>query len=251
MQTVLPQIDVIDANTGAVALHRYRLFDHEVLSRKLVAAAYDERHRDSNGADYGDKGWHSMESLHLEARYAELLAVFDAAVARCWASAGWSAASHPWQPSALWVNISGPGTRTPEHAHWAHAGSVFSGVYYASVPSGSGNFRARSKDMYCATMGSYELAELTPFEVSYWLDFEPKPGELILMPNWLWHSVGVNRSAEDRIAWTVMFQLSHPIPRERGSGWRTSDAHPRWHAIIAEEPPGESKPRRRVNAPSR
>lgn len=243
MFTASIELQAVDHGGTAFPIRRYRLRDHQELSESLCEAAYDERRKDATGVHYGDNGWHSVDALHTDTRYAPLIAVFDAAIAAQWESVGWSRETHPWTPSALWANISPPGAHTPEHAHWGHAGSLFGAVYYASVPPASGSFRARSKDLHCSSIGGCELSEFIPFEVAYWTEFEPRAGDLIVFPNWLWHSVSPNRSEHDRIAWTVLYQLSRPIGKTRGAAWQTSDAHPRWRQIVAQDsaPPSTAR----------
>jgi uncharacterized protein (TIGR02466 family) len=228
-------LEEICAQALAMPVYRYRVKNHDALSDAMIRAAYHERVKDATGVNYqGETTWHSAGRLHLDPAYEPLLEVLDAAIALRWQSVGWDRARNPWSVHAMWVNIATPGDLTIEHMHWGHARTAFGCVYYAKVPPGSGSLRARSSDKYCASIGGYSLTEYLPFNVKHWVDIEPEPGEIILFPNWLWHSVTSNRSQGDRIAYTALFRMPVEIVgRENDEKvWRTTDEHPDWRDLV-------------------
>jgi uncharacterized protein (TIGR02466 family) len=228
-------IEPVSTAPVGVPLFHYRLRDCDALNQRLVEAAHAERQRDSSGIKYGGDAWHSADKLHQVGTYSDLLATLDAAIGLRWQEVGWTPERMPWSVGALWVNITPPGTTTPEHAHFGHAKTMFGVVYYARVPPGSGNLRARSRDMYCSTIGEVTLTDYAPFNVPYWLEVEPHDGDIIILPNWLWHAVTVNRSQDERVAWTALYHVPQLVQNKKGTGFSTTDVHPDWHTLIAND----------------
>lgn len=84
-----------------------------------------------------------------------------------------------YSTNEYWFNIAGPGESTGRHNHKDEA--VISGVFYLKVPENSGDLRFHLDD---------EGEVIVP----------AKEGEMVLFPADLDHSVGVNRSGEERIS---------------------------------------------------
>jgi len=117
--------------------------------------------------------------------------------------------------TGCWANINPTGGLNSSHCH---PNNFLSGVYYVSVPKGSGRI---------------EFADPRPQAtvifppVKHWNRFngnkvviEAKVGRLILFPAWLNHSVAVNRTPHERVSlsFNVMFSsfteaMSKPLWR--------------------------------------
>ncbi len=115
--------------------------------------------------------------------------------------------------TACWANINPKGSLNTSHTH---PNNYLSGVYYVSVPKGTGVIvfgdpREAAGAILPKVKGynAYNGNEAT---------FEIKAGRFILFPSYLRHGVPVNRSEEDRvsIAYNIMFsaftqEMSRPL----------------------------------------
>jgi uncharacterized protein (TIGR02466 family) len=94
--------------------------------------------------------------------------------------------------TGAWSNIESPGDYVRVHMHpW----SVFSGVYYLKCDDRSGDIflvdpRPGAGALYWPTN---EVAERGA------INFEPRPGLLLLFPSWLEHYTDPNGSEEERV----------------------------------------------------
>lgn len=101
--------------------------------------------------------------------------------------------------SNSWININQPNTYNSLHDH---PKCYFSFVYYAKVPSNSGNinFYHPSPTIEHTWEGNH-FKDNRDIEDSVCLRVwkEPVDGLLVMFPSWLKHSVDMNKSNEDRI----------------------------------------------------
>jgi len=103
--------------------------------------------------------------------------------------------------TGCWGNVSAPGANHHQHSH---PNNYLSGCYYLQADEGANTItfydpKPRQNIRPPMRGPSIETAEEIHMAI--------EPGDLILFPNWLVHSVGENRSARDRIsiAFNVMF----------------------------------------------
>ena len=103
--------------------------------------------------------------------------------------------------TGCWGNVSAPGANHHQHSH---PNNYLSGCYYLQADEGANTItfydpKPRQNIRPPMRGPSIETAEEIHMNI--------EPGDLILFPNWLVHSVGENRSARDRIsiAFNVMF----------------------------------------------
>ncbi len=103
--------------------------------------------------------------------------------------------------TGCWGNVSAPGA---DHHQHSHPNNYLSGCYYLQAEEGANTItfydpKPRQNIRPPMHGPSIETAEEIHMQI--------EPGDLILFPNWLVHSVGENRSARDRIsiAFNVMF----------------------------------------------
>ena len=103
--------------------------------------------------------------------------------------------------TGCWGNVSSPGASHHQHSH---PNNYLSGCYYLQADEGANTItfydpKPRQNIRPPMSGPSIETAEEIHMKI--------EPGDLILFPNWLVHSVGENCSARDRIsiAFNVMF----------------------------------------------
>lgn len=97
----------------------------------------------------------------------------------------------------VWASVHEDGSEHPLHVH---ADALISGVYFVSVPDGSGPFTVADPRGYDRLRACLE----PPFDAQHTV--EPTAGELLLFPGWLPHRVGASRGvASPRVS--VSFNL--------------------------------------------
>lgn len=115
--------------------------------------------------------------------------------------------------TGCWANINPPGGLNSSHDH---PNNYLSGVYYVSVPEGTGKIEFADPRAGAGTI-------VPP--VKTWNKFtctkvtvDVKEGRIVLFPAWLKHAVPVNRSRQERvsISFNVMFRnftetMSRPL----------------------------------------
>ena len=101
-----------------------------------------------------------------------------------------------------WFNNMTGGDITDAHGH--SPGPVWSGVYYAKVPAGSGKLyftynrmHIKEPNFYKYIGHNFQDVEITPVE-----------GMMIIFPTWLDHRVGMQQTNEKRIS--ISFNMRYP-----------------------------------------
>ena len=104
----------------------------------------------------------------------------------------------------MWANINYPGNYNRPHLH---PNALFSGVYWIKTPVKSGNLM-----FYDPRPGSHTTmpnrkgneGKLPP---PLWREvhYEPKAGNAVMFPAWLWHEVKPNESNDTRISVSFNF----------------------------------------------
>ena len=168
----------------------------------LVKFAYQLRAADEEGAGKPlEDGWQSKNvPVQSHAMYEALMQRITAVMGECCKQLS--------IPKLIltksWININPPKTYIDAHEH---AGSVFSGVYYVSVPEGSGDISFMRGDVaqYFLPRGGLSSSSFLANKASV----PSKPHLLLLFPSWLSHKVSMNNSSEDRIS--VSFNFAFPV----------------------------------------
>ena len=102
----------------------------------------------------------------------------------------------------MWANINYPGCYNRPHLH---PNSLFSGVYWVKAPQNSGNFMIYDpRPGIQMAMPSRKEGKL-PAELWREVHYEPKVGNCIMFPSWLWHEVKPNESNDTRISVSFNF----------------------------------------------
>ena len=105
---------------------------------------------------------------------------------------------------AVWASVHGPGSGHPYHVH---ADSVLSGVYYASMPPGSGSIQFCDPRGVSPYLPLHQDEAMPPFHNVH--SVRPIVGDLMVFPSWLPHAVEpCSESAnKDRPRISISFNL--------------------------------------------
>lgn len=102
-----------------------------------------------------------------------------------------------WEITTSWINQAIPGQYHSQHIH---SNSMISGVYYIKTTPDSGSLVFHKNSLMQNLWGStlcIDFPKITEYNVQA-IGFNPEPGELIMFPSILDHSVMTNDSSEDR-----------------------------------------------------
>ena len=101
----------------------------------------------------------------------------------------------------MWANVVPPGGYHTQHTH---GGCLWSGIYYAQVPEGSGKLFLRDPrvqmDFWAPKVANQ------PAETDSFVKIKPKVGRMVAFPSWVSHRVDAGTNEESRIA--VSFNIS-------------------------------------------
>lgn len=96
-----------------------------------------------------------------------------------------------------WLNINPPTSYNSKHLH---PRSLFSGVYYISVPEGDcGNIIFEREPLMLSYLPNYIVEQWNDM-TSGTATYVPKEGKLLIFPSWLLHWVEANNTDRDRIS---------------------------------------------------
>lgn len=128
--------------------------------------------------------------------------------------------------TGCWANVNAVQMSHREHIH---PNNFLSGVYYVQADEGANNFTIDDPRPQ-RHMIKPRVIESTPFNAARF-NLSIKPGDMLVFPAWLPHSVDVNRSSRLRISvsFNAMFEsfaetMSHP---EWGGTLKTAQLTPR------------------------
>ncbi len=143
---------------------------------------------DSPGATYD---WTSAADLHVTDPVLTDLSAAFLALARHWVERN-KLTVEDMVVTELWANLAAPGGTTYRHHH---RGAYLAGVYYPIVNPLSGDLVLHDP------RGS--RAQIVPtglYEPGHSFSLTPTAGTMVIFPAWLDHSVGQNRSREERVS---------------------------------------------------
>lgn len=97
----------------------------------------------------------------------------------------------------MWINVNNPGSLNKIHIHH---NSILSGVYYVKCNFDSGNLIFHRN--FIEEFSIFNLGEIenTNFLSHSEIHYAPEEKKLILFPSFSAHSVGINKSNEERIS---------------------------------------------------
>ena len=171
--------------------------DNKTENDELIKIAYQMRDADPVGADRSNVGgYHSVPFQNIPIIQNHIMNMARLIVAE------YGFEEEPEMQSA-WFNINGPNSVNSQHNH---PQAFLSGVYHvkANEQSGPLRFHRNPSDAFIIQSMSTitELNQLnSPIAV-----VPAIPGQLLIFPAWLMHSVDPNKDKEDRIS--IAFNIS-------------------------------------------
>jgi uncharacterized protein (TIGR02466 family) len=108
-----------------------------------------------------------------------------------------------WRIQNSWANRHDPGDWAQQHHH---SNSAFSGVYYSQVPEGDSGSIQFHKQHATVSTNSWEFDFAIGPANAYSWGFQPVPGDCVLFPSHVAHSVTPNNTQGQRIsiAWNIL-----------------------------------------------
>ncbi|QPM92334.1 TIGR02466 family protein [Pseudooceanicola algae] len=169
--------------------------DAAEVNSHLLEAVLAERAADETGISRSNVsklgGWHSQTDLHRKPAFADFSARLLATVTDIGTSLRYDPA-YEIAIDNMWAIMNPPGSYNRAHIH---PNTLWSGVYYIQVPQESGRIvftDPRSQALTAPAM--FDPSQ--PRTPESWSEvfFDPRPGRMILFPNWLYHEVAANMS---------------------------------------------------------
>ncbi len=192
-------------------LYDIKIENHEVLNSELLNKIYDEKKADEKGLQRsnlkGLGGWHSKNSLHQKAEFRSLADKILNAGNRISTDLGYNP-EFRLAIGQMWSIINPPGGANRAHIH---PNCVWSGVYYVQTPDKSGDIEfidPRTQNLAHQPFYSLGRKRLPP--TSPVTNVRPYAGQMLIFPNWLYHSVEPNlssRSGEEADRIVIAFNL--------------------------------------------
>lgn len=159
---------------------------------RALLAKLAERRLQQPPLETGD-GWQSEPNLHRAEELGELLDRVRAEAER--ALAFLKVAEGGLAVTGCWANISAP---EAGHKRHHHPNNFLSGVYYLRTQPGADTVNFHDPRPAAGALRP-PVTELTGYNTDLTV-VQVVPGDLLLFPAWLEHSVDPNRSREERIS---------------------------------------------------
>jgi len=144
--------------------------------------------------------WQTDPILHQLPQFADFIAIVEGAARGAFDFLGLSYES--FEITGCWANVNPKSGLNSSHNH---PNNYLSGVYYVSVPPGTGQIVFADPRPQAGVMvpTTDRYNKFTANKITA----EAKEGRMFLFPGWLFHSVPVNRSEAERISisFNVMF----------------------------------------------
>ena len=200
--------------------HRHLLFptpiwqfmfdDCESLNERLYQdiVAFDwEAYKQANHLNFGDSLTSRNEDTFIPLdRAPGLMSVLKFALECATVAAtdfGWDMETRQLQLTQFWANVNRPHDYNMQHNH---APNHLSGVYYVSVPEGSGDIRFLDDRRLRSVTEPKSVHDSALGHRSY--TFSPRSGMMLIFPSWLDHIVGQNKTDEIRVAISFNIDLA-------------------------------------------
>ena len=168
------------------------------LNQSLLEKILIDKIRDPQSS--GKEKWNTHRNLHEDPELAELNATVLTAAR--WALDSIAIKYTDIEITGCWGNVAAPGA---SHSRHSHPNNYLSGVYYVQADEGADKITFHDPRPVTGLIRppkisqTVETAEVTHLDI--------KPGDLVLFPHWLVHSVPENKSNRERIsiAFNIMF----------------------------------------------
>ena len=174
----------------------FELPEPEPLNAELLGLITAERLADPNGLSDRSTvlGWHSRDDLHRRPEFARFTKFIEAGVSEAVSFQKWDLSQAAPILATCWANVNGRGASNVVHTHPL---CFLSGVYYVSAKPESGRLFFLDPRP-AAPMIAPPMTEHTPWTFQK-VQYEPKPGRMLIFPSWLQHGVEPNLSDGDRV----------------------------------------------------
>ena len=175
----------------------FKLENYQELNTEVTNYILNLRKKDEKGQKKSNAGgWHShnfdLNNDNTAKKFAKIFEEFYKKVIIN--EMGWKYDSNKVKMEAMWSIINKKGSFNIQHNH---PNSYLSAVYYVRHPEKSGNIRffdpREQKNIRYPKIKKYtDLSAVI-------IEKDPKEGDLLIFPSYLYHSVGENLSEDDRI----------------------------------------------------
>lgn len=164
------------------------------LEKKIIAWSQT----DLGLAKTNQLGWHSTTDMHTRAEFGGIVDYLVKMQYEIYHAEG--LAGTPVLGN-MWANINYPGASNAMHIH---PNSLWSGVYYVTCNTQSGNIYFEDpRAISLMTMPRYRTEQALNSQRI--IDSQPKSGRLIMFPSWVNHGVRENKSGQTRISISFNF----------------------------------------------
>ena len=137
-------------------------------------------------------GWQSRPTIHELPELEDFIKCLKDAVAFVFKKLDVSKEQYLFMIDTVWYNICPKGGYNETHVH---PGAFLSGTYYLTKPEKSGNI-----NFHDPRKGSVSAREPQHIARGSIQEMNTKPGDILIFPGWLEHSVTPNMGDEDRIS---------------------------------------------------
>lgn len=178
-------------------LYDIKVAEAAELNTKLLQNIYKERELDEKGLQRsnlkGLGGWHSKNSLHQKDEFRPLANKIVRAGDRISSNLGYNP-EFRLAIGQMWSIVNPPGSANRAHIH---PNCLWSGVYYVQTPEKSGDIEfidPRTQNLAhqpAFHSGQKRLPATVPVA-----QITPSAGQMLIFPNWLYHSVAPNLSTD-------------------------------------------------------
>ena len=175
----------------------FRVENYQELNTELENYILNLKKKDEKGTKKSNAGgWHSHNfDINNDNKAKKFAKIFEEFYKKVIINKmGWKYDSNKVKMEAMWSIINKKGSFNIQHNH---PNSFLSAAYYVRHPEKSGNIRffdpREQKNIRYPKIKKYtDLSAVI-------IEKDPKEGDLLIFPSYLYHSVGENLSEDDRI----------------------------------------------------
>jgi uncharacterized protein (TIGR02466 family) len=195
----LTQLFVTNVYQAPLGGPRARAFNEELLASCLAIARDDGAGRAWAKAN-AYKGYTSYASLNdlawRDPTIADLVERLGPHVTEFAKALDFDLGGRPLELDSLWINVLEPGGTHTAHIH---PNAAVSGTYYVALPEGARGLRIEDP-RHAMMMAAPPKRARAKVENRPWLEFAPKPGDVLLWESFLRHDVPRSDAKEPRVS---------------------------------------------------
>ena len=181
----------------------YEIDDYKKINNELSEFIYSEYNKDNEGVKRSNiNGWHSKSFKFEKNNAAYKFAIhIEKYIFDVFKQYGWPFKADKVKINEMWSIINKKNSYNESHIH---PNNLLSSVYYVRAPKDCGKIIFNNPNQVSLNRFPKDLKK--PEFSANIQKIEPKEGNLLLFPSYLWHSVETNNSDEDRVI--VSFNVS-------------------------------------------